>query len=211
MMKLLSATPSPYARKVRIALSEKGLAFELVTEVPWNQDATAPRYNPLGKLPVLILDDGSTVFESHYILEWLEARHPEPPLVPRDVDGRLAAWRLEVIADGVCDATVLTLFERMRGEGCSAPWLQRQRRKIEAGTAALAQAVRPGATFVLGDAFGLADIATGTVLGYLELRLPDFDWKAEHPHLAQWFANISQRPSFKATQPQTQRFADPVV
>ncbi|WP_028998144.1 glutathione S-transferase N-terminal domain-containing protein [Azohydromonas australica] len=210
-MKLLSATPSPYARKVRIALAEKGLAFELVTEVPWDRDATAPRYNPLGKLPVLILDDGSTVFESHFILEWLEARYSEPPLVPRDVDGRLAARRLEVIADGVCDATVLTLFERLRGEGCSAPWLERQRRKIEAGTAALAQAVRPGATYVLGEAFGLADIATGTVLGYLELRLPEFDWKAVHPHLAEWFARISERPSFASTRPQAQRFSDPVV
>lgn len=64
---------------------------------------------------------------------------------------------------------------------------------------------------MLGDAFGPADIATGTVLGYLELRLPDFDWKTEHPHLARWFAHISQRPSFTATQPQAQRFADPVV
>jgi glutathione S-transferase len=98
----------------------------------------------------------------------------------------------------VCDATVLTLFKRMRGEGCSAPWLQRQRRKIEAGTAALAQAMGPGAPFVLGDAFGLADIATCTVLGCLELRLPDFDCKTEHPHLAQWFAHISQQPSLAA-------------
>jgi glutathione S-transferase len=210
-MKLLSATPSPYARKVRIALAEKGLAFELVTEVPWDRDATAPRYNPLGKLPVLILDDGGTVFESHYILEWLEAKYPEPALVPRDVDGRLAARRLEVIADGVCDATVLTLFECMRGEGCSASWLKRQRRKIEAGTVALAQAVRPGATYVLGETFGLADIATGTVLGYLELRLPEFEWKAAHPHLAEWFARISERPSFATTRPQAQRFSDPVV
>ena len=210
-MKLLSATLSPYARKMRIALAEKGLAFELVTEVPWDRDAMAPRYNPLGKLPVLILDDGSTVFESHFILEWLEAKYPEPPLVPRDVDGRLAARRVEVVADGVCDATVLTLFERLRGEGCSAPWLERQRCKIEAGTAALAQAVRPGAAYVLGDAFGLADIATGTVLGYLELRLPEFDWKSAHPHLAEWFAGISERPSFASTRPQAQRFSDPVV
>lgn len=210
-MKLLSATPSPYARKVRIALAEKGLAFELVTEVPWDADASAPAHNPLGKIPVLILDDGEAVFESSFILEWLEAKHPEPPLLPSDVDGRLAARRLEVIADGVCDATVLTLFERMRGEGCSAPWLARQRRKIEAGTAALARAVAPGARFALGDAFGLADIAIGSTLGYLELRLPDFDWKTAHPALADWFERISLRPSFAATTPRPQGFRDPVV
>lgn len=210
-MKLLSATPSPYARKVRIALAEKGVAFELVTEVPWDDDASAPAYNPLGKIPVLIPDRGRPVFESSYILEWLEARHPHPPLVPADVDGRLEARRLEVIADGVCDATVLTLFERMRGEAASAPWLARQRRKIEAGTAALAAAVTPGAPFVLGEAFGLADIAIGSALGYLELRLPDFDWKAEHPALADWFERIGARPSFAATVPRPQGFRDRVV
>ena len=69
MMKLLSATPSPYARKVRIALAEKGLPFELVTEVPWNADTTTPKYNPLEKVPVLILEDGTTVYESRHILE----------------------------------------------------------------------------------------------------------------------------------------------
>jgi glutathione S-transferase len=210
-MKLLSATPSPYARKVRIALAEKSLPFELVTEVPWDADASAPAYNPLGKIPVLILDDGEAVFESSFILEWLEAKHPEPPLVSADVDARLAARRLEVIADGVCDATVLTLFEKLRGDGCSAPWLARQRRKIEDGTAALARALPPGARFALGDAFGLADIAIGSALGYLELRLPDFDWKSAHPALAEWFARISQRPSFAATVPRPQGFRDPVV
>lgn len=210
-MKLLSATPSPFARKVRIALAEKGLAFELVTEVPWDADASAPAYNPLGKIPVLILDDGEAVFESSFILEWLEAKHPEPPLLPADVDGRLAARRLEVIADGVCDAIVLTLFETLRGDGCSAPWLARQRRKIEDGTAALARAVRPDTRFALGDAFGLADIAVGSALGYLDLRLPDFDWALRHPALADWFARISERPSFAATVPHAQGFKDRVV
>jgi glutathione S-transferase len=210
-MKLLSATPSPYARKVRIALAEKGLRYELVTEVPWDADASAPLYNPLGKIPVLIPDDGEPVFESSFILEWLEAKHPAPPLVPADADGRLAARRLEVIADGVCDATVLTLFERMRGDGCSAPWLARQRRKIEDGTAALARAVAPGARFALGDSFGLADIAIGSALGYRDVRLPDFGWKASHPALSDWFARLSERPSFAATVPRPQGFKDPVV
>ena len=141
-MKLLSATPSPYARKVRIALAEKGLRFELLTEVPWDADASAPAYNPLGKIPVLILDDGEAVFESSFILEWLEAKHPEPPLLPADIDARLAV---------------------------------------------------------------------GSALGYLDLRLPDFDWALRHPALADWFARISERPSFAATLPQAQGFKDRVV
>ena len=134
MMRLLSATPSPYARKVRIALAEKGLPFELVTEVPWSPEAATPRHNPLGKLPVLVLDDGETVYESRLILEWLEVRHPDPALFPRDPDELLAAKRLEVLADGVCDALVLLAWERRRPEAHrSRPWTERQARKVERG------------------------------------------------------------------------------
>ena len=76
MWTLISATPSPYARKVRIALAEKGLPFELATEVPWNSTTKTKDHNPLEKLPVLILDDGTTaIYESHYIMEWLETKY----------------------------------------------------------------------------------------------------------------------------------------
>jgi glutathione S-transferase len=76
---LISATPSPYARKVRIALQEKSLPFELKTEVPWDHTTQTPQYNPLEKLPVLIFNDGRpAVYESHFILEWLETQYPEP-------------------------------------------------------------------------------------------------------------------------------------
>ena len=112
MFKLISATPSPYARKVRIALAEKGLPFELITEVPWDSTTSTPRHNPLEKLPVLILADGSSVYESSYILEYLELKYPQVPLLPDDIDDRLTARKLEVLCDGVCDAVVLTLFEK---------------------------------------------------------------------------------------------------
>lgn len=211
-MKLISATPSPYARKVRIALAEKSIPFELLTEVPWDRDASTPRHNPLGKVPVLIPDAGEPVYESRFILEWLELRHPDPPLVPRDVDGLLAARALEVLADGVCDATVLTLLEGMRPEGCrSAPWIERQRRKIEAGVAEIARRVPPQGPFALGVGFGLGDIAVGAMLGYLDLRLPDFDWSARHPHLRALAARLAERPSFRETVPAPQAFRDPVV
>ena len=109
MFKLISATPSPYARKVRIALQEKRLPFELVTEVPWDSTTSTPKYNPLEKLPVLILEDGSSVYESS--LQYLELKYTETPLLPEDVDGRLEARRFEVLCAGVCDAVVLTFFE----------------------------------------------------------------------------------------------------
>lgn len=127
MWKLISATPSPYARKVRIALQEKGLPFELQTEVPWDSTTKTPQYNPLEKLPVLILDDGKTaIYESHYILEWIEAKYPSPSLLPEDVDDRLFAKKVEVICDGICDALVLAFFEKLRDEDKqSEPWKAR--------------------------------------------------------------------------------------
>lgn len=127
MWTLISATPSPYSRKVRIALAEKNLPFTLQTEVPWDSTTQTPQYNPLEKLPVLILDDGATaVYESHYIMEWLEAKYPAPSLMPEGLEERLYAKKVEVVADGICDALVLAFFERMREEGMrSQPWMDR--------------------------------------------------------------------------------------
>jgi glutathione S-transferase len=211
MMKLISATPSPYARKVRIALAEKGLAFELVTEVPWNVTTVTPLYNPLEKLPILILEDGTSVYESSYILEWLELKHPATPLLPADVDGRLAARRLEVLADGVCDAVVLTFFERLRApEAQSAAWLARQRRKIEGGVAEMARLVGTR-TFAVGDRLSLGDIATVTAVSYLRVRYPELDWPGRFPDLAAYVARLEQRPSFAATRPVPQTISDKVV
>jgi glutathione S-transferase len=145
MIRLISATPSPFARKVRIALIEKAIPFELTTEVPWNSDTTLPTHNPLEKLPVLIPDDEEAVYDSRFILEWLEARYPTPAMFPADRETLLAARRIEVIADGVCDAVILTLFERQRAAP-SGPWLARQRRKIDGGVAAWRLAAAAGAS-----------------------------------------------------------------
>lgn len=124
---LISASPSPYARKVRIALQEKGLPFDLQTEVPWDGSTKTPNYNPLEKLPVLVLDDQKTaIYESHYIMEWLETKYPETSLLPDDVDDKLFAKKVEVICDGICDALVLSFFERLRDEDKqSQPWKDR--------------------------------------------------------------------------------------
>lgn len=210
-MRLLSAAPSPFARKVRVALAEKRIPFELVTEVPWNPGAEAARLNPLGKVPVLLLDDGEALFDSRFILEWLEAKHPEPPLLPPGVDERLRAKQLEVLADGVCDAVVLIFLERQRPPGRhSEAWVERQMRKVEAGTESVAGRVA-GQPFASGERFGLADIAVGSMLGYLDLRLPEFPWRVRHPGLAALMGRLSERPSFQATAPAPQTLDAGVV
>lgn len=211
MFKVISATPSPYARKVRIALAEKGLPFELITEVPWNSTTETPKHNPLEKLPVLILDDGSSVYESSYILQYLELKYPETPLLPKDADGVLAARLLEVLCDGVCDAVVLTFFERMRSpDAQSKEWQARQRRKIDGGVREMARLIGDR-TFAVGNTFGHGDIAVGTVLGYLSVRFVEFEWRSQYPNLAAYSAQLEARPSFVNTVPVPQKISDKVV
>ena len=210
MLKLISATPSPYARKVRIALAEKSIPFELITEVPWNQGAVTAKHNPLAKLPVLLLEDGSSIYDSRFILEYLELIYPQTPLLPNDVPGRLAAKHLEVLADGICDAVVLIFFERMRGANASSEWTSRQLHKIEAGVSELARLIGKR-VFSVGDSFGLGDIAAGTVLGYLTVRFSEFDWKTLYPSLYEYASRLEQRSSFQNTIPYPQNITDKVV
>ncbi|MGY9057410.1 MAG: glutathione S-transferase N-terminal domain-containing protein [Alphaproteobacteria bacterium] len=211
MLKLLSATPSPYARKVRIALAEKGIPFELVTENPWNRGASTPGLNPLGKVPVLILEDGSTVYESSYVLEWLEVHYPTPALFSADPVERLAARRFEVLADGVCDAIVLCLLESLRTkQQRSQPWIDRQALKIEGGLAEVARLV-PEQGYCIGDTFGLADLSAGTMLGYLSGRYGHLDWRGMYPHLAAFHDRLLERPSFRDTVPVPQAMEAGVV
>ena len=201
MLRLVSATPSPFARKVRIALIEKGVPFKLVTDVPWNDDTVVGDFNPLEKLPILITERDGIVCDSTLIIDYLETAYPEPALLPRDPKLRLAAKSIEVLQNGICDAVVLTFFERQRAkEAQSTQWLARQRRKVERGTAALASQLA-GRDYFVGGAFTLADIAAVCALGYLDLRLPDFEWRPLHPGLAAWFDRISERESFRSTMP----------
>ena len=211
MYQLISATPSPYARKVRIQLAEKDIPFELITEVPWNDDTQTPRWNPLEKLPVLLLPDGGSVFESRYINEWIELKHPEPPLVPKDVDGQLAVKRFEVIVDGACDALVLMFWENARAEAHrSAPWFARQQRKLDGALTELDRVIGER-EFAYGNAFTLADVASGTLLRYLTVRWPDNPWRSRYPQLAAYSDRLEERPSFATTRPVPQQIRDRVA
>ncbi|KAK3654401.1 hypothetical protein LTR56_004031 [Elasticomyces elasticus] len=210
---LISASPSPYARKVRIALAEKGIPFELQTEVPWDQTTVTPQYNPLEKLPVLILDDQTAVYESHYILEWLEAKHPEPALLPSDIDDRLFAKKVEVVCDGMCDAMVIAFFERLREpEKQSEPWKARQMRKVEGGLRQLNTWVeaRQG-QYLVGDRLTIADLAIAAFLGWFAIRWSEHPWQSTYPSLRQYWEGLEELEHFKTTRPSPQTMKDQVV
>jgi glutathione S-transferase len=210
MLQLISATPSPYARKVRIALAEKGIPFTLLTDVPWDRGTSTPAFNPLEKVPILLLEDGTSVYESSFILQYLELTYPSPPLLPAETAGILAARKIEVLADGVCDALVLTFFERMREGGGSAQWTARQRRKIDGGLAEMSRLLANN-EWIAGSRFGLGDIAMGAAVGYVSLRFPELPWAALHPNLASLHKRLEERPSFKGSVPYAQTITDKVI
>lgn len=113
MLTLISATPSPYARKNRIALLEKSIPFSLRSEIPWESGTETPQHNPLEKLPVLLFDDGAApVYESWLIQEYIVVKYAGrgPRLMPEGADEGLRARRVQVVADGGCDAMVCMMI-----------------------------------------------------------------------------------------------------
>jgi glutathione S-transferase len=203
-VKLIIARPSPYARKARIALIEKGISFDTVVENPWLPETGIGQANPLGKVPALILDDGHVVHDSKVIVEYLETLGRPPHLLPLAPDARIAHKQIEAIADGVCDAVVLIALERARAENLrSADWIERQHKKIVAGTTELARLFGEREWFT-DSGFGLADLATGCALGYLDFRYPEFPWRPSAPNLERLYSRLSERASFAQTKPEPQ-------
>jgi glutathione S-transferase len=208
MLTLISATPSPYARKNRIAMIEKGIPFDLQSEIPWHSTTETPKYNPLEKLPILIFDDGRPpIYESWYIQEYIVQKYygTGPDLMPKELDDQLMVKKIQVLADGACDAMGLVFFETARGELMSKEWLDRQLRKVNGVIKAMDELVRGNkGRFLVCDEFSVADIAVGAMLGMMNMVETKFGlihWKEEYPELREYWEMLESRESFKETQP----------
>lgn len=200
-MKLIASPTSPYARKVRIVLAEKKIEFELVIDLPWNADSVVPQYNPLGKVPVLLLDDESVLYDSRVIAEYLDNVTPNNRLIPASGRERINVKRWEALGDGLLDAAVAALLESRRPKGeRSSGWMERQRGKITLALAAMSADLGEQ-PWCHGGSFSLADIAVGCALGYLDFRFADIHWRETHANLALLVDKLSQRPSFVETVP----------
>src|SRR5207244_3641942 len=172
-MKIIGSSTSPYVRKVRITLAEKKIDCELIDDSPWEATSIVPTYNPLGKIPVLVLDDGTTLFDSRVIVEYLDTVSPVSRLIPEPNRQRIAVKRWEALADGICDAAAAIVLERRRpAMQQSTEWIDRQRGKIERSVRELASEL-DDKPWCNGEAYTLADIAAGCALAYLDLRHPD--------------------------------------
>jgi len=202
-MKLVGSLTSPFVRKVRIVLAEKHINYTFIEDSPWLEETAVPTYNPLGKVPVLLLEDNTTLFDSRVIVEYLEMRSPIAPLIPEDKKQRIAVKRLEALADGVADAAATIFIEKKLRplEQQSFQWIERQFKKIDLGCLALASELEKDHQWFNQNTYGLADIAIGATLGYLDLRFPERNWKILHPNLAQFMERLSQKASFKDTCP----------
>jgi glutathione S-transferase len=201
VLKLIASSPSPFVRKVRIVLAEKKIDYQLVDMSPWTPEYRVHGYNPLGKVPVLLLDDGTALFDSRVIVEYLDNVSPVAHLIPEPARQRIAVKKWEALADGICDAMVATTLERRRAENQrSVDWLDRQQRKIVAGVAELS-AELGDKSWCNGEGYTLADIATGCTLAYLDLRYPELDWRDEYSNLARLADKLFKRPAFADTVP----------
>ncbi|CAB3749568.1 glutathione S-transferase N-terminal domain-containing protein [Paraburkholderia solisilvae] len=196
-MKLIGSLTSPFVRKARIVLAEKKIDYRLVLENVWSSETTIHTFNPIGKVPCLVMEDGEAVFDSRVICEYVDTLSPVGKLIPQPGRERIEVRCWEALADGMMDAAVLVRLEgtqRDPEKRCDK-WLARQRRKVDEGLVAMSQGLGSN-TWCAGNHYTLADIAVGCALSYLDLRMPDLNWRELHPNLDKHYQKLSQRQSF---------------
>jgi glutathione S-transferase len=199
-MKLIASLTSPYVRKVRIVLAEKKIEYALEQPELW-PDTSVAQWNPLGKIPVLVLDDGTPLYDSRVIVEYLDSVSPVSRLIPEPARQRIVVKKWEALADGICDAAALIRSESRRPpREQSSDWIERQKHKVALGVAELSHELGDR-NWCATDAYTLADIATGCALGYLDLRYRELDWRSEYPNLARHSEKLGKRASFAETLP----------
>jgi len=202
-MKLIGSLASPYVRKVRIVMAEKKLDYQFELEDVWTSDAIM-KSNPLGKVPVLVMEGGEAVFDSRVIVEYIDTRSPVGKLIPETGRERTEVRTWEALGDGLQDAAILARLEQTwagRSEGQrSAAWVSRQMDKVHACLAAMSQGLGEKA-WCSGNHFTLADIATGCALGYLDFRFAHIDWRTTYPNLSKLYEKLALRQSFIDTAP----------
>jgi glutathione S-transferase len=202
-MKLLASLASPYTRKVRVFLAEKKIEcdLELVDVAPIANAVNA--HNPLGKIPTLILDDGTPLYDSRVIVDFLDSASPISRLIPDETRDRVAVRRWEALADGVLDAGILIRAEGMRDrKERSQAWVDKQVARMHRGVEQLAKDLGEK-SFCHGERYSLADIALGCCTGWLDFRKPgDVDWCKQYAPLAAHYKKLMERPAFVDTVPQ---------
>ena len=199
-MKLFGTPGSPFSRKVRVFLEEKRIPCEYIVERGSAPGSRVPQYNPLAKVPTLVLDDGRGLYDSPVIVEYLDALGSGPRLIPEPFADRIEVKRWEALGDGIAEATVAINHDLREPKEKQHPpaWHERQQLKIDRGLAVMEKDLGKS-EFCFGGRFTLADIAAGYALSYLDFALPEVEWRAAHPSLARLAGRLYARPSFSGT------------
>jgi glutathione S-transferase len=200
MMILRSSPASPFVRKIRIAASLLGLEPDIKLEPAETTNATdtVRQQNPIGKIPTLLLEDGTALFDSRVILEYLDHRAGGGRIIPQQPAARFAALRLQALADGILDASILLVYEgRWRAPERHEPkWIDHQAGKVARGLAEL-EASPPA----FGTPPDVGQITVACALGYRDFRFGEA-WRKDHPRLVDWLDGFAARvPAFAATKP----------
>jgi glutathione S-transferase len=198
MMILRSSPPSPFGRKIKLAIGILGFDNEVSIEKadPTDANDSLRKQNPLGKIPALIIEDGTVLYDSPVILEYLDHRAGEDKIIPSEPHARFAALTLQALCDGILDAGILLVYEgRWRPpEMAVAKWLDHQRGKVQRGLDVLEAAPPP-----LDAIPNVGQITLACALGYQDLRF-EGKWRAQYPKLVKWLDDFAARvPAFEAT------------
>ena len=198
-MKLYTNAASPFARKCRVIAHELGLKLEEIRTLPM-QEPEFRKINPLGKIPALVLDDGSVLIDSPVICEYLNhaggGKFFPTDTIWKAASGRWKALGLAALGDGIADAAVAWRYELVEPEERRNPdRIARAQATIAAGLDALERV-----KFAKDPTIG--EISVACAIGYIEFRLPSLDWKSSRPKLSAWYAQFCEYPSMKATAPQ---------
>ncbi len=200
-MKLIGSYTSPYVRKISVMLLEKGIAFDFVNDPPANAGSKVTQFNPLGKVPALVTDEGEVFFDSPIIVQFIELLNVSPTLLPWQPLEALRVRQIEALADGVTDAAVALVLESKRdADKRNEEWVIRQRAKLLRGLDVLEQHAK-NRTLLNGESLNVADIAVACCIGYLNFRRVTPGWCVEHPTLISLVERLFQRESFARTTP----------
>ena len=193
---LRSSPASPFGRKVKLAAYATNLMDELevVQANTTDPEDSLRTQNPLGKIPILILSTGQTLYDSRVILEWIdtEARsRGVQGIIPQEHDKRFAALTLQALSDGIMDAAILQVYEvRMREpHERSAAWAAHQKAKVNR---ALSHAESLEQSPIMNGTLNVGQIALACALEYLDLRFADDNWRADYPALSRWLRNMDE-------------------
>ena len=200
-MRLYYSATSPYVRKVNVFTIEAGLddKIENITTNPWVSDANLLADNPLSKVPTLILDDGTVLYDSPVICEYLDSLNTGQKLIPVAGMERWMALRLQALGDGILDAAVMRFLERKRPEvQQSSDWDATQLSAIQRALVYLESNIDDW-----NKDLTVGQITVGCALGYLDFRFANDSWRDNQPLLAKWYSSFAERTSMQITQPKS--------